>query len=42
METIGKKAIKGMPQFKTSQVDIDKRCGNCACANEKKRLVSTS
>ena len=36
METIDKKAVKGMPQFKPSQVDIDKRCGNCGCANETK------
>ena len=36
METIGKKAVKGMPQFKKSQVDIDKRCGNCGCASETK------
>lgn len=36
METIGKKAVKGMPRFKPSKVDMDKRCGNCGCANEAK------
>lgn len=35
MVTIDKKAIPGLPQTK-SQVDIEKRCGNCACINEKK------
>lgn len=30
-----KNAIPGLPKLK-SQVDIDKRCGNCACINEKK------
>lgn len=35
METIDKKAIPGLPQMK-SAVDVDKRCGNCACINEKK------
>ena len=35
MVTIDKKAIPKLPQLK-SQVDIDKRCGNCACINEKK------
>lgn len=35
MVTIDKKAIPGLPQIK-SQVDIDKCCGNCACANDKK------
>lgn len=35
MVTIDKKAIPGLPQLK-SQVDIERRCGNCACINEKK------
>ena len=32
---VNKKAIPGLLKMR-SQVDIDKRCGNCACINDKK------
>lgn len=35
MVTIDKKAIPDLPQLK-SQVSIERRCGDCACINEKK------
>lgn len=35
METIGKKANKGLSSFKPTKVDMDRRCGNCACFNGK-------
>ena len=34
MVTIDKKAIQGLPQMKKPKVDIDKRCGQCACFKE--------